>query len=242
MYDFECKVCRDKGRIGGCPSCGKQKGFLANEQDGNITRKDLNDLSIPLHYYNNRWDKNILINDKYEYADDQHFMNYIQQLDTCYKIIDEGGLPKISALVCAPQVYGKTTWANNCLIRAKERGYKVPPIIDTMQIRRMSLLNTEKPNKDNKYLGYSFNQYIESDLMVLMVTRSSEFVYAYETIVNILDIRSRMSKPTLIISDRSLRELSSFDKNRQLLNLTNGGTNVDAYRYAVLIEFAPYNL
>lgn len=241
-FDFECIVCRDKGRKGGCPKCGRERPILANEFDEKVSRKDLDDLSIPLHYYKNRWDKNILINDRADFSEDDMFINYVKQLDACYSMIDKGELPNISVLVTAPAVYAKTTWAYSCIIRAREYGYNVVPIIDTAQMRRMLVINSERPTKENTYLGYSLSDYLDSDMLFLLVNRGTEYVYAYETIVNILDIRSRRSKPTLIISDKSLRELSAFDKNKNLYNLTQGGSNVDPYRYAVLIEFNRYNI
>lgn len=239
-YDFECLLCRDEGRYGGCPKCGKEKNLMSLTKVKKATCSDGRDLKIPNHYIKNRWDESILYKDRSEYYDDESFENYIKQLTGCYNIIKEGNNIELSALVSAPIGFGKTTWAYSCILAAMEHGLKVVPMIDTSQLRRLLTLYSERPSKENTCNGFSVEDYLESDLLILTVTKGPEYVFAYETIYQVLDMRSRNSKPTLIISDRSLRELIKFDKNNILYSLVHGGTNADNYKYAILIEFNNY--
>lgn len=240
QYKFKCDICRDVGKYGGCPSCGREKGAMFQSKSESVVFSDLKELFIPMHYLNNRWNEKVLMKDRSDYCDDNGFINYTKQLTECYNILKRGDMVKLSALVCAPQAFGKTTWANSCLLAALEHGYNVTPIIDTSQLKRMITLSSERPSKTNTYLGLDLQKYLTSDLLFLLVMRGPEYIYAYETIINILDIRSRAGKPTIIFSDRSLRELTAFDKSKSLYGLIYGGTNVDPYRYATLIEFNNY--
>lgn len=238
--EFECLICRDLGRTGGCPSCGKEKPLIENEKVKSINLSKLSNLGISKHFHESRWNQSILFNDRSDYYGNEKFIDYCNKLTDCYNILKDGKMIRMSALVSAPPAFGKTTWANSCILEAYENGFKVAPIIDTSQLRRMITINSEKPKAPNNYMGYTYSDYIESDLMFLLVTRGPEYVFAYETICNVLDLRSRMSKPTIILSDRSIRELCIYDKNLYLKTLLHGGTNVDPFRYAISIEMFNY--
>lgn len=237
---MECLMCRDKGKIGGCPKCGKVLKLVGNDEiklPTGVTK----DLGVPRHYYKEPWNSVILRQDHENYIDDKDFDLYVNQLDTCLNILKDGRLPQMSALVTSPIGYGKTTWAYNCILEARAHNYSTVPLIETSQLRRMFLTASENPTWSNKFSGFSYNDYLSADLLIAFVTNGPEFIYAYETIVNIVTIRSRFEKPTIFLSNYSASELIKEDRRKQLYKLLNGGTNVDPYRYLINIEFKEYN-
>lgn len=236
---MNCLFCRDNGKIGGCPECGKEYVLLGNDKT-KLSTSVAKNLGIPKHYLKEKWNSLILRQYYNQFIDDADFDNYVNQLDTCIKILREGKLPQMSALVTAPIGYGKTTWAYNCIIEASSHNYSTVPLVDTGQLRRMFLTASENPGWVNKFAGYNYNEYLYADLLIACVSDGPEFIYAYETIVNVVTIRSRLEKPTIFISNYGVNELMKEDRRKQLYKLLNGGLNVDPYRYLVHIGFTEY--
>lgn len=234
-------MCRDKGKIGGCPRCGRELNLTENT-DSQVPAQDIKLLGIPKYYVSNKWDPAILVNDHGAYCDDVDFNKYVDNLNICYHDLSAGKLPKISALISSPVGYGKTTWAYNCMLQAKANNFTVAPLVDTAQIRRLLLIATERPEWHNTINGFSYNEFINSDFMIVCISTGPEYVYAYETIVNLVNIRSRNDKATLFLSNYSIRELVSQDKKQLLIKLLNGGTNVDPLKYLKKIEFIEYEV
>lgn len=236
---MECLMCRDKGKLGGCPRCGKVLNLKGNDEQ-HLKASEMTRMCIPKNYLKNEWNSLILEKDYVQFCDDAKFKFYLQQLNKCYTMLKEGEIPNISALVTSPIGFGKTTWAYNCMIQAKQHNYSIVPLIDTSQMRRMLLTATERPEWSNSLAGYGYNEYLTSDFLIVQVAMGPEYVYAYETIVNLVNSRSRIGKPTIFISNYSVRELISQDKKKILLKLLNGGTNVDPLKYLINIEFIEY--
>lgn len=236
---MECLLCRDNGKIGGCPKCGKEYALLGNDKIKTPIGV-IRDLGVPKHYLKEKWNSVILRQDHEVYIDDADFDNYVNQLDACINILKEGRLPVMSALVTSPIGYGKTTWAYNCILEANSHNFTTVPLVDTGQLRRMFLTASENPSWVNKFANHNYNDYLYADLLIACVSNGPEFIYAYETIVNIVTIRSRLEKPTIFLSNYSANELMKEDKRRQLYKLLSGGTNVDPYRYLVNIGFQEY--
>lgn len=237
---MDCLFCRDNGKVGGCPKCGKELNLIGRNSIDKINTSTITEFKIPKHYASNPWNALILKQDKSMYCDDPAFNNYVDQLTKCYEIFQSGKLPKVSALVSSPMGYGKTTCFYNCLIEAVRHAYDIVPIIDTSNLRRLLTISSERPEWSNTYLGYSLESYLNSDILIVSVTQGPEYIYAYETIINILDIRSKRDKATIVLSNYTINELSGYDKRQYLKCLLQGGINVDPFRYLVPIEFIPY--
>ena len=231
---MECLLCRDNGKIGGCPKCGKHLNLKGNNEI-KVTNKEINKLCIPKNYVNSKWNSLILKQDYNDYSEDSKFKNYVQQLDACINIFKKGELPKISALISSPIGYGKTTWAYNCMIEAMRHNYTVAPLIATTQMRRMMITASERPDWYNSYSDYSYMEYLTADTLFVYIP--TEYAFAYETIVDLVNTRSRLEKPTFFLSNYTIRELISHDKKSMLLKLLNGGSNVDPLKYLISIEF-----
>jgi hypothetical protein len=234
-------MCRDVGKVGGCPRCGRVLNLKSTDKI-HISAKTAEMSGIPKHYLTNTWDSTILKKDHEQYCDDVDFNAYVNNLDACYKGLCEGRLPKISALIASPFGYGKTTWAYNCLLQAKANGFTIAPLVDTAQVRRLLLIATERPEWHNMINGCNYNDFVNADLMIVCISTGPEYVYAYETIVNLVNMRSRIGKATLFLSNYSIRELIGQDKKMMLIKLLNGGTNVDPLKFLKKMEFVEYEV
>lgn len=237
-YDFECLVCRDKGREEGCPKCGRETRITGNEVSRDITLTELNRMQIPRHYTKKKWDPLILKEDHSDYIDNIDFNNYVGQLNRVLEHLEKGGTIPNSAIITAPMGSGKTTWAYNCMLELLKNNIQVPPLISTSQLKAMQTKAYERPTWQNKWQDFTYIEYIEADVLFVAVTKGPEYVYATRLLIDIVDIRSRMSKPTVILSDWSITNLISSDKTGMLYSMLKGGTNVDPYKYLTNIKFS----
>lgn len=238
-YDFKCLVCRDKGREGGCPKCGEVTKITSSVLVRDITLTEMKRMHIPKHYIGIKWESLILKEDNSSYIDDIDFINYTGQLDKVYAHLVNGGTVPNSAIITAPMGYGKTTWAYSCMIELLKNNLKVPPLISTSQLKSMQTKDYERPTWHNKWNDYSYSEYIESDVLFITVTKGPEYVYATRLLIDVVDTRARISKPTVILSDWGIGSLLSTDKTGMLLTMLKGGTNVDPYKYMTNIKFSP---
>lgn len=232
-----CYRCSNEGLEGGCPECGRELVIGVRSVTRNIKSSDMTELHIPTFYKNNKWTTTQLRESYIELIDDISFNNYVNQLDKCYNIIKSGALPATSAIVSSPTGYSKTTWAYSCIMEAFTHGYKVVPLIDTTQLKRIMLSASEGVSKNSYHDGFHYNQYITSDLLFVSVTKGPEYVYAYEVIVSVLDIRSRLDKPTIFITDYTQRDLAALDYTKILERLINAKGNINPYKYPASICF-----
>ncbi len=223
----------------GC-ECGAILVEEASVVQKSVPENALQDLVIPKHYKANRWDRRVLQQDNLELMDDNPlFDRYVQQLHEGYNIVKQGGLFQNSMLIVSPAGYSKTTWAYSCILSLYEHGYSCVPLLDTTELKRMLYTKSENPNWRVAHLGKTVDEYINADVLFLNVTRGTEFEYAYEVLVNILDMRSRMDKPTMILSDYTLKQLTVYDMRGTFKSLVSrrGANNVNPYRYLCAIDF-----
>ena len=239
-YNFECNYCRDRGRINGCPKCGKTPEMLTQEKLNEVPIREIMDLGIPEHYINNAWNKDIILEDRDPYIDDPDFLRYVNNLTSLYEHLCKGGTVGNSALVSAPIGFGKTTWVYNCIIELKKHNYNVPPLINTSQLKSMRTMHYERPTWKNVYMGWSYTELLESDVLFVNVTKSTEYVYAARVILDIVDVRAKYSKPTVVISDWSISSLLATEETGMLLAMLRGGRNVDPNKFLIKIEFSDY--
>lgn len=232
-----CYMCSNEGLEGGCPSCGKELIIGVRLDTKEVTSKDMTELRIPSFYKTNVWNTTELRESYIDLMDSPSFNMYVNQLYKCLEIIKSGALPTTSAIVSSPTGYSKTTWAYSCILEAFRHGYKVAPLIDTTQLKRIMIASSEGITKNSFHDGFHYSQYVSSDILFVCVTKGPEYVYAYEVITAILDIRSRLDKPTIIISDFSKRQLSALDDTKILDRLISAKGKINPYKYPAMFSF-----
>lgn len=205
----ECLFCRGKGMPTGCPKCGKQSGM--RPQSVEITDEIIFNHAIPDQYKDVYWNESIIRSDYQGLADNRGFQAYLAKLAKVYDIFAKGGIPKQSLLVMAPRRFGKVTWAYSCMKQAIAHGYSVAPLLDNTQYQRLNVLCSERPNSRYiKKLGCQIEDVDFADVVFLTVDKAN-WAGAFRTLDSLIDKRTRIGKPTFIISRFSMIEMTRSD-------------------------------
>lgn len=239
-YDFKCALCRDEGTEEGCSRCGKVKTEELLSARKDISLANIKSVHIPTHYLNSNWDETILIKDKDAYTGDETFNTYLKQLSMVYRHLETGGLMRNSALIASPIGFGKTTWAYNCMRELIKSNYNICPLLDTSQLKSLQTLYYEKPTWTRDWCGYTYTDYINSDVLFISVTKSPEYIYAARLIIDIVDTRSKLSKPTIVLSDWPISSLQKSDSTGMLTSMLRGGSNANPYKFLIPVTFTAY--
>lgn len=234
-----CYRCRDDGEVGGCPKCGK----LPLESKVDLLALDDSDLYIqkliPKYYRDIEFNPDELISSYNTLLSDIYFKKHIEVLDKLVKIFKSGILPTKSGLIISPKRFGKTIWAYSCIKAAYASGYTVFPMLDTQQIKRFLTLAVDKPKSEYiKGLTYSYEDFINADLVIISVVKDSGRYVAYEVIDQVLDMRSRNGKVTFFISEFETRTISFYDKEKRFESLFVNMPGADGLRYPGVISYS----
>ncbi len=237
-YNFKCVFCRDLGKPDGCPKCGKIKEKVdIRPEEMNIDYREISKNLVPTFYLDNKWNDSNLREDYQDYIGDPHFERYLSQLNDVYNHLKNGGIVKNSVLVTSPMGYGKTTWVYNCILELKKHGYNVAPLINTNELKCMMQLHHEQPTWQNRHKDFTYGEYINSDVLFLSVSKGDDYVYAPKTIIEILDTRSQLSLPTIIISNWSEFKLCKADATGMFKRLISTGSRRDNCKYLTTVTF-----
>lgn len=232
-----CLVCRDRGMPGGCPSCGR-KNDSRPEQIA-VTEEILLDHSIPEQYKGIMWNETILRKDYQTLNESAGFNAYVSKLSRVYDIFEKGGIPKTSIVIMAPRRYGKMTWAYSCMQQALIHGYSVAPMLDNTQYSRLNILCSERPNSRYiRRLGYQIEDVDFADIVFMTVDKMN-WAGAFRVFDSLIDKRTRLGKPTFIISRFSMIEMTradSFDDAAAGFVDTSRRNNI--LKYPTIIECA----
>lgn len=225
-----------------CPDCGRQYK-KENEVDLNqLVKTDtkflntIKSLEIPKEYLGITWSRETLDKDKEEDKSLRIYQGFAQQLERVHDIFESGLIPPKSALVIAPIGYSKVTWAYSCMQQAVAHGFSVAPLLDTVELKRLFVLSSEKPNF--KMFGLTYEDYIEKDICFVAVTKSEYVGHSWQTILDILDKRSRKGLPTFIISRYGVDAISKWDYDGQFKVLLEQGGLRNSLKYPAIISYS----
>lgn len=224
-----------------CPECGniygKQEVNLTTLiRDDKVFLDTIKSLDIPKEYANNIWTKDVLEKDKSEDKGLRNFQAFTEQLERIHNIFAQGLIPSKSALIIAPISYSKVTWAYSCMQYAVQHELSVAPMLDTVELKRLFLLSSEKPNF--KMFGLTYEDYIEKDICFVTVTKSDYVGNSWQTILDILDKRSRKGLPTFIISRYGVDAISRWDYDGQFKTLLEQGGTRNFLKYPAIISYS----
>ena len=232
---MNCFRCRDKGLLGGCPNCGKTLEFSGNAAVS-LTRDILDSMNIPGYYQDMEWNPEALRQEFPELGTHRLFNMYIDQLDKVYRIFASGQLPRRSALIFAPSRRGKQIWAFSCMKHAIKHGYKVVPMLDTSEWRRLNIIATERAYiKDMSLYGCTMEDVVTADVAFLTVDKDN-FKGAYRAIESLLDKRQRRGKPTFVISRYSPEQISILDFEGTFKDAFDKTNRLNPMKYLGLIQ------
>lgn len=191
------------------------------------------------------WNRRILENDnteklpeKFDIADrynDRLFVRFLDQLTKIDGIFKEGGIPNKSVYIIAPPGYSKTVFAYSCMQHALANGYSVAPLIDTIELKRLLVLASEK--LDYKLYGrFSYDDYMSSDVVFVTVTHTYYRYDAYSVLDELINRRARLGLATFVLSRYSLKTLYKWDKLGSLDSLKNSSSK-DGRKYPSVVAY-----
>ena len=191
------------------------------------------------------WNRRILENDnteklpeKFDIAgryNDRLFVRFLDQLTKIDGIFKEGGIPNKSVYIIAPPGYSKTVFAYSCMQHALANGYSVAPLIDTIELKRLLVLASEK--LDYKLYGrFSYDDYMSSDVVFVTVTHTYYRSDAYSVLDELINRRARLGLATFVLSRYSLKTLYKWDKLGSLDSLKNSSSK-DGRKYPSVVAY-----
>lgn len=227
-----CLLCRDKGTLGGCPSCGKSISLERPAVE--VPEETLQDLSIPEYYFKNRWSKQILLDSHKDIEASSALEHYAENLSRIHSIFCRGQIPNKSFIVIAQQGMSKMTWAYSCMQEALSHGFSVVPILDNTQYKRLSIISSDRMSSKIAKQSYSIEDYNTADVCFLTVDPDN-FQGSYRTIESLLSKRARLGKQTFILSRFSLTQMALLDYTNSFATTTSTGALKDKNKYLEVI-------
>lgn len=234
--DGYCYVCANKGFADKvCPSCGREpkKLSIISEESSQFLEK-ITKFGVPGVYRGNAWNADKLRNYFPSEANNPIFNKYVERLERINQIFVKGLLTEFSAIIIAPAGYSKMTFAYSCMQRALDNDYTVAPFLDTVELKMFLSIIGDNPYY--KLFGkISYEEYILSDVCFVTVTKLPSREWAYNSIQELLDRRTRKGLSTFIISRYNLSEISRKDASNEFSAMERVFSN-DYCKYPTIIR------
>ncbi len=222
----KCTRCYDKGKLGGCPKCGKDS---TESQEQIIFSKEVDTILIPTKYKGVSWTKP-------EKAENNLFSNFDNDLEKIHKKFMVGKPIKFSLFLAAPQNYDKLTFAYSCMQASLMHKKVVAPLLSTSDIRRLMRISQISPFF-KLYQSWTYDAVMSADILFVTVThiddnRNNDIMLLHE----LYDTRARLDLPTIVISDYALESLVPKWESKIYSVLIGDGKNVDLLRYPRILQ------
>lgn len=214
---LECPICRGRGQVDGCPSCGKlpqDNPLLVRIQKRNEKAK----------YDAKVWNKNILLNTHESLAHDRAFVQYVEFLDKYITYAKNGKFSNKSYLIISDSGSGKHAFVDNLFSLALSFGKtvcsrvqkgadgsfeRIPVIVDHKEYLRLMRADYYRNN-----LPINIEEIVYSDIFVMAVDPGDTYS-AMTAIASVLNKRGNLGLPSLIISNYSMNNLVN-NKNKHI--------------------------
>ena len=240
---MEKKWCFTCGNVGfvdkACPTCGRRPKIgsfnFEHREDSQEFVSKIDAFGVPDNYRGICWSKEQLMHYKSNLAEDYNFLKYAEQLEKVHGIFASGMVSPKSAIIIAPASFSKMTFAFSCMQYALDAGMSVAPLLDTIELKRLLVLAAENPSY-RLFGKITYDAYIMSDVCFVTVTKLKQREYAFETIQEIIDRRTRKGLGTIILSRFGLSEISRRDYGSQFEAITSPIVS-DNYKYPAIIKY-----
>lgn len=222
-----------------CPSCGREpvKASMNLDKKTNIDKflTGIDELGIPSKYQGVIWNAEFLRHYHKDKEKDNNFARFVEQLEKINDVFAQGLLSEKSVIIIAPAGYSKMTFAFSCMQRALDNKYSVAPLLDTVELKRLLSLASEKPNY-KLYNSIDYDTYVISEVCFVTVTKLPQHEWAYEVIQELFDRRTRLGLSTFIISRFDLSEISKRDYANQFETIVSAQSS-DSFKYPAVIRY-----
>lgn len=159
--------------------------------------------------------KNLLLNKLGIATDANSFKNYADTLDKLLFNLASGNLPTISYFISAPNGFGKSTFAFDCIKKMKAHNMRCVPYLS------LSELAEKKLKFKDKFIGstsisedkYRWEDFIKADIIFTYISAPVDAEIEFYTLCELLSLRSAKSKPTIVFSERPV---TSYMRNKEI--------------------------
>lgn len=239
LADIFCTTCGNEGKEGGCPKCGKEVKPLYDGKSEEVVAKTIgfleNVIKVPEEYLGNRFTKQVLLDDNRSNMNED-LRTYADNLERYLEIFKNGGLPKRSTMVMSPTGYAKKVLAYSCIEIANDNRFSVSPLLSTIDIAFI-MRQAADFNPNFKFNGVGYMDLYYLDFMVVQVAHTDFKYDSYKILQELLNMRSRMNKTTLILSDFGLNIISDWDDQQNFVRLFQAGYMDNKKLYPSIIEY-----
>lgn len=234
-----CFSCGNHGfRDRDCAECGRKAHSLNLAQNKAVARKlvaEAGELKIPAQYTGITWNYEQLVDTHTALEENPMFLRWAKQLEKIQAYFEQGVLPPRSALIIAPPQMSKATFAYSCMQFAIAHGLKVAPMLDSMEVKRLLVLAAERPTV--RVCGMDYEDYINSDVVFVTITKTTYREEAYAVIQEMLDKRSRRGLPTFFISRYDMKTLAKRDWEDTFTEIQDFRGTENPFKYPAIINF-----
>lgn len=243
MKEYKCFACRDgeSGFIGKCPKCGKEYHVHSEPLKDYIIEDEYSRMYVPKAYRGVAWSIDTLNMTHADITGKKSYQTYASGLEKLHSIFISGRIPKNSIFIVAPQQFSKMTFAYSCLQLAYKNGHRIFPILDTQQLKRFLALSVDKPNSPLlKQYNYTYEDLLNADIVFITVAKGYSRNAGFEIIDQVIDMRSRNDKATIVLSRFTLNDISGFDYMGRFESIIN--EQYVGKRYPVFIQYLDHTM
>lgn len=237
----ECIKCGDLGIPGGCPRCGKDsnkvRDILTTKHEKEKFIKNCSYKLIEEEYIGVDWDSTTLINSHPELEKDNLFIKFVMSLEKMHDLYAKGTIPRKSVFIYAPAKFSKCILAYSIMQHCISNNIEVAPFLDTIDVKRLLTLGADNPNY--KYLGFSYDRYINSTVCIVSVTKLEKYTESLPVIQELISKRSRLGLPTIVLSRYNLEQISSDALDSDWTSLVETSSTANRLKYPVILSYNP---
>lgn len=207
-----CFKCGDYGMPNGCPKCGKDSNNTIDLESMKNVEEFVNvceDTNIPHKFIGILWQKSIIEVDHEMYSNNPNFNRFLASCDKLHESFVNGNPLATSVFLFAPPRFGKEHLVYSCMQLASNHGLSVAPYLDTIELKRLLILGGVKPEY-KLYGKINYDDYMMSDVVFVKLTQTTYVKDSYSVLLELVSRRSRLNKPTYIISELTLNEVTKY--------------------------------
>lgn len=230
---MKCTKCFGLGLPSGCPKCGIDSNLktisLDSTDESNLPLQiQLTEL-VPDAYKGRYWSPNT-DSPNIKFKKVQDIMLRV------YQLCSSGRIPGFSLFISGSQKLEKELFVYSCMQQLLIHNFSVVPFMSTLELRRV--MRVTQYNPKYKFLDkWTYDKIISSDVLFLTVTHLSEDRHTDISLLQeVLDTRSRLNKPTIIVSDYSLESMVSYYGSKEYLLIFNTDSTRDTLRYPFIVQ------
>ena len=237
-----CFKCGDYGIEGGCPKCGKDTNNMINLEamtEVNAFADKCDESDIPHKFIGNLWNKSLVEIDQEQYASNPSFKRFLSNCEKLHDSFMNGNPISTSLYLFSPPRFGKEYLVYSCMQLALNAGLKIAPYLDTIELKRLLILGGQNPNY-KLYGKINYDDYMMADVVFVRVTNTSYVKDAYSILLELISRRSRLNRPTYIISELTLKELTK-ESNHFIANSWSdvSAVGLNKLKYPAVVGFRP---